>query len=185
MNRRIVISLFLSGHLSAATITWDRSTTNVNVNDVFTINVVGTGFLSNVDGGGVNISFDHNVLNVLSVSINESVWDFGGFGISTGTINNSNGTIDGIMVNTFADVTGDFVVATIEMQAISAGSSLLSLTEYDLNPWASGGSLINPDFVAASVNVSAITPIPLPAAVWLFGSGLIGLIGLARRKGNA
>jgi hypothetical protein len=27
--------------------------------------------------------------------------------------------------------------------------------------------------------------IPIPAAVWLFGSGLIGLIGLARRKANA
>ncbi|MCD6402169.1 MAG: VPLPA-CTERM sorting domain-containing protein [Anaerolineales bacterium] len=26
------------------------------------------------------------------------------------------------------------------------------------------------------------TPVPLPAAVWLFGTGLIGLIGLARRK---
>jgi|ETNmetMinimDraft_35_1059890.scaffolds.fasta_scaffold732257_1 hypothetical protein len=26
------------------------------------------------------------------------------------------------------------------------------------------------------------TPIPVPAAVWLFGSGLVGLIGLARRK---
>lgn len=180
-----VVSMLLSGHLSAATITWGTPTTNVNVNDVFTIDVVGTGFLSNVDGGGVNISFDQNLVNVLSVSINESVWDFGGFGISTGTINNSNGTLDGIMVNTFADVTGDFVVATIEMQAISAGSSLLSLTEYALNPWASGGSLINPDFVAASVNVSAVTIIPLPAAVWLFGSGLIGLFAVSRRKMNA
>ena len=27
-----------------------------------------------------------------------------------------------------------------------------------------------------------VTAIPLPAATWLFGSGLIGLIGLARRK---
>lgn len=25
-------------------------------------------------------------------------------------------------------------------------------------------------------------PVPVPAAVWLFGSGLIGLIGVARRK---
>ncbi|MEN8106895.1 MAG: VPLPA-CTERM sorting domain-containing protein, partial [Pseudomonadota bacterium] len=24
--------------------------------------------------------------------------------------------------------------------------------------------------------------IPIPAAVWLFGSGLIGLVGMARRK---
>jgi len=27
-----------------------------------------------------------------------------------------------------------------------------------------------------------LTPVPVPAAVWLFGSGLISLIGLARRK---
>lgn len=28
----------------------------------------------------------------------------------------------------------------------------------------------------------ALTPIPLPATVWLFGSGLLGLIGVARKK---
>jgi hypothetical protein len=27
-----------------------------------------------------------------------------------------------------------------------------------------------------------ISQVPLPAAVWLFGSGLIGLIGISRRK---
>ena len=27
-----------------------------------------------------------------------------------------------------------------------------------------------------------IDSVPLPAAVWLFGSGLLGLIGIARRK---
>ena len=27
-----------------------------------------------------------------------------------------------------------------------------------------------------------ITAVPVPAAVWLFGSGLIGLVGIARRK---
>ena len=26
------------------------------------------------------------------------------------------------------------------------------------------------------------SPVPIPAALWLFGSGLIGLIGIARRK---
>lgn len=32
-------------------------------------------------------------------------------------------------------------------------------------------------------NLEYVSAIPIPAAVWLFGSGLIGLIGLARRKG--
>jgi hypothetical protein len=27
-----------------------------------------------------------------------------------------------------------------------------------------------------------IRPVPVPPAVWLFGSGLLGLIGVARRK---
>ena len=31
-------------------------------------------------------------------------------------------------------------------------------------------------------NLEYVSAIPLPAAVWLFGSGLLGLIGLARRK---
>lgn len=35
---------------------------------------------------------------------------------------------------------------------------------------------------AWAVHDGDIAAVPLPAAVWLFGSGLIGLIGLARRK---
>lgn len=33
-----------------------------------------------------------------------------------------------------------------------------------------------------SLTVLSVSSVPVPAAVWLFGSGLIGLIGLARRK---
>ena len=34
----------------------------------------------------------------------------------------------------------------------------------------------------ATGKLTAISAVPVPAAAWLFGSGLIGLIGLARRK---
>ena len=35
---------------------------------------------------------------------------------------------------------------------------------------------------AALVRPSEVSAVPVPAAVWLFGSGLIGLAGIARRK---
>lgn len=35
---------------------------------------------------------------------------------------------------------------------------------------------------AAGIGLPAVTPVPIPAAVWLFGSGLLGLMGFARRK---
>lgn len=38
---------------------------------------------------------------------------------------------------------------------------------------------LTPDVMTEGLNV---TSVPLPAAVWLFGSGLLGLIGISRRK---
>ncbi len=43
-----------------------------------------------------------------------------------------------------------------------------------------GLSMIDGAFVGFNANFDF--PVPIPAAVWLFGSGLIGLIGVARRK---
>ena len=50
-----------------------------------------------------------------------------------------------------------------------------------------GASLSSPaiarlDLGSYLVRDASINAVPVPAAVWLFGSGLIGLIGLARRK---
>ena len=42
---------------------------------------------------------------------------------------------------------------------------------------------LNPNFDITAIHINAVTSeIPVPAAVWLFGSGLIGLIGVAKRK---
>jgi len=48
--------------------------------------------------------------------------------------------------------------------------------EIDTNTMQDIGEL---EGILSTANVSAV---PVPAAVWLFGSGLIGLVGLARRK---
>jgi len=41
------------------------------------------------------------------------------------------------------------------------------------------------DFNDMVVGVTDVAPVPLPAAVWLFGSALMGLVGVSRRKSTA
>ncbi len=37
-------------------------------------------------------------------------------------------------------------------------------------------------FVSTQGDLSSVTVVPIPTAIWLFGSGLLGLIGIAKRK---
>ena len=59
----------------------------------------------------------------------------------------------------------------------SSESLLLQAGSYSVDIFSTAVNL-------SGVGVSAIEiqTIPIPAAIWLFGSGLIGLIGIARRK---
>ena len=184
MKKTILGLLLLLGQpgiAGAATVGFDPATSNVIEDDVFWVDIVASGFPA-TDGGGVDLAFDPSVVNVLSVSIDPTVWNFV---TSTGSIDNTAGSVDGIMVNDFDYVdplAGDFIVATLQLKAVGIGTTLLSLSEYDLNPWASGGTRIDPTYLSGIVNVS---PIPLPAAAWLFGSALLGLLGWQRRRATS
>lgn len=150
----IAASILISGQVAANQIEWGSpSSSLINVGDSFSVDIIGTGFTSsNVDGGGVNFTFDSSILSVLSVTI-DPAWD--ALISSGGTIDNGLGTVDGIYVNTFGAITGDFVVATVQFQAVGPGTTALGLSELGLNPWASGGSLINPTLVNGLVTVTA------------------------------
>jgi hypothetical protein len=72
--------------------------------------------------------------------------------------------------------------------ALTDGSLLVS-DGIGADPMTSGAfGLHNANFDITWVHIDSFsTPpaIPVPAAVWLFGSGLLGLVGIARRKKNA
>jgi hypothetical protein len=92
--------------------------------------------------------------------------------------------------NPFALLNGTSVFGTVTNITNNAGYGPLSinLSGETGNVLIFGGTLDvgsrydNDRFKIASLD---ITVVPVPAAVWLFGSGLIGLAGIARRKSHS
>lgn len=177
-----LLLLLVAGHVSAATVSFNNSSSSVNLNDTFYLTVQGSDFATIV-GGGLNLSFNASVLQINSVTINQSVFEFYiGDGTEEGIVDNSFGSLLNTSFNSFFGASGNFDIMDISFTAVGAGTSDLILSESSLWVFADefggyyGDQVV---FDAASVNVSAV---PVPAAVWLFGSGLIGLAGVARRR---
>jgi len=63
----------------------------------------------------------------------------------------------------------------------ASGSDITSL-RFGLSPWI-GGAVLDPNVSVALDNVVVTASVvPVPAAVWLFVSGLLGLLGFSSRK---
>ena len=75
---------------------------------------------------------------------------------------------------------GRFTLATLSFDAVAAGTSPIDLDFVALRD--SVGLPLDAVPLGGEVIIKSSTPVPVPAAVWLFGSGLLALIGLSREK---
>ena len=165
-------SALAGGSVSPSAVGFNPDTSNVDVGDMFSVDIFGD--FDELSRGRIDLGFDSSILRIDSVDVDPFFnWIFDGGGPA--------------VVNVWPDIlfdaspaaaTGTFIIAKINMTAMAAGSSSLVILEtsefYNMY-----GSPLNPQLTNGTVNIS---PIPVPAAVWLFGSGLVGLIGIARRK---
>lgn len=71
----------------------------------------------------------------------------------------------------------DVIDAISALPTYSITSIHSALTDVPLNGYSGTFDPAN-----QLVSINNISAVPVPAAVWLFGSGLIGLVGLSRRK---
>ena len=130
-----------------------------------------TGMTGSVDADG-NITFDPTgrtgMAQFFNVSLGEQLWNEG----STFTSGNQ--------VNAVANLTGSALALDGSAVIVSA-SNVANWGFFLGTPYTEIFSL---DFSNATV-VASPSAVPVPAAVWLFGSGLLGLVGVARRKKSA
>lgn len=106
--------------------------------------------------------------------------------LNTGTgIDTIDIVINGANYDAISSVTGNSTTLFNDNQFVIALTDGLNWFEptswYEIAP---GSNAYDISFSNGSVlSIDAVpTVVPVPAAVWLFGSGLLGLIGIARRK---
>ena len=177
-----VAALLIASQANAATVSLTPSETNVSVNDAFTLTVQGSDFVTDVSAGSISITWDASVASLTSTAADISASAaLNGFPIDFGTNTVTQGLVE-VTFSTFGTVAGptfDFI--SLDFVAIPPPSTTALIIDAGFfGDWQDGnGASVTVDYVGAQVNVSAV---PVPAAVWLFGSGLIGLVGIARRR---
>lgn len=66
--------------------------------------------------------------------------------------------------------------------ALGAGNYRFNIVAHTYADSVSFGENFAAVNASTSLHLTEVSAVPVPAAVWLFGSGLIGLVGFARRK---
>jgi len=73
-------------------------------------------------------------------------------------------------------------VAILQIFDCSDAVNCTSVNSDLTHPNVPGSEMINGPWPGQHVTFSGLAIVPVPAAVWLFGSGLLGLLGVARRR---
>lgn len=136
-----------------------------------------TAFTIITDADPIDISDEIFTLTSTSGSYDPTADSGYGLGLFSGTFSVGGGLLSGTFSN-------------LEVFGISLGND----TDFDFDAILSfdsgslkGGfttGLLDGTITGSKViaKLGTISPVPVPAAVWLFGSGLLGLVGIARRK---
>lgn len=113
----------------------------------------------------------------------DTAGDAGSSGLNT----SDSGRVSVLQVNN-SDPVGDLFSLSFQVTSLVADGiddltvGILDVRADDINPQIGGTPFtITPNSVSARIG-AATNAVPVPAAAWLFGSGLLGLVGVARRQ---
>ncbi len=172
------VSCFALG-VQAGTVEFTPADTDITVSpgSTVTMDIVGSAFSGNLDGGDWGATWDASVLSFVSLTV-DAVWD----SVFSDETNVGTGHLDFVFLGftPAAGLPSPFGVATLEFTAAGSGNTTVALDNGLGSGWPLTGGGNEPSVTYGTSDVD-IGVVPVPAAVWLFGSAL-GLLGFVRRR---
>jgi len=171
--------------VSASTAGFSESEYTVETGNTLTVDATGSDFTTPSDGASLSLTWDPSVLRYISSNIDvaTSPWD----DIFVNFDNKDSGSLDSIflvMYTTGSNTGSNFSLASFtfdvignvgDQTAINLGISPIVGLDYGFLDGVD--SIANVNYVASQVQV-----VPLPTTIWLFGTGIIGLLSSKRFK---
>ena len=189
----MVLGLLHYGAASAITLEVVPSSSTVNKGGSVTADIkvsgLGDGAAPSLGAYDFDLTFNSSLFSFNSITFGDPVLgnqlDLDPLGIGFGSLTGD--SLFGNVLNLF-EISFD---STTELDTLQAPEFILASVVFDVNQMTgvgvfsllvndlsdSFGGLLDSTTIAATVQV-----VPVPAAVWLFGTGLIGLIGFGKRR---
>ena len=173
--------VMLNGPVAAANTVQFTQGNSINVTSGgnLTVDLVGRDFTLGPDGAAFSLAWNPSVLDHVSTSIANPPWDDS----FVSDANAASGIIDFVFLNKSVGNAGsNFDIASFTFNVLGnpGATTALALSNPaipDTGFTLPGGTLIDVNYVNSQVQV-----VPVPAAAWLFGTGLLGLMSTMRSR---
>lgn len=194
----VLFGLLHMGAGSAATLSFDPSSQTVGLGDSVNVDLRISGLGSDIlTAFDLDISFDDSILSFQSFTVGPGPTGLDPFGLDLGLL--SYGFDLGFGTAAVGDLSletdptlqlfqpDSFVLGTLNFGTLGIGTSALSIGGLGLAGECGAFDSISGDCLFVTeldmqVLDGSVSVVPVPAAVWLFGTGLIGLIGFSKRR---
>ena len=156
---------------------------NAASGDSLTVDLVGRDFTGGPDGAAFSLAWNPSVLGYVNTTIANPPWDISSFDDTRA----ASGLVDFVFLNkSVGDAGSNFDIASFTFNVLGnpGATTALALSNpaiADTGFTLPGGILIDVNYVNSQVQVA---PVPVPAAAWLFGTGLMSLLGSMRIRKN-